>query len=61
MTTTGMIINGTEGNNRLTGGSGNDVINGNGGNDRLNGGSGADILRVEQERMNSMAVQVMMF
>ena len=44
MTTTGMIINGTEGNNRLTGGSGNDVINGNGGNDRLNGGSGADIL-----------------
>jgi hypothetical protein len=44
MTTTGMIINGTEGNNRLTGGSGNDVINGNGGNDRLNGGSGADTL-----------------
>ncbi len=44
MTTTGMIINGTEGNNRLTGGSGNDVINGNGGNDRLNGGAGADTL-----------------
>ncbi len=44
MTTTGMIINGTEGNNRLTGGSGNDVINGNGGNDRLSGGSGADTL-----------------
>ena len=39
-----MIINGTEGNNRLTGGSGNDVINGNGGNDRLNGGAGDDTL-----------------
>ena len=39
-----MIINGTEGNNRLTGGSGNDVINGNGGNDRLNGGAGNDTL-----------------
>jgi large repetitive protein len=44
MTTTVNTINGNEGNNRLTGGSGNDVINGNGGNDRLNGGSGADIL-----------------
>jgi len=44
MTTTVNTINGTEGNNRLKGGSGNDVINGNGGNDRLNGGSGNDTL-----------------
>ena len=44
MTTTVNTINGNEGNNRLTGGSGNDVINGNGGNDKLSGGSGADIL-----------------
>ncbi len=44
MTTTVNMINGNEGNNRLTGTSRNDVINGNGGNDKLSGGAGADTL-----------------
>jgi Ca2+-binding RTX toxin-like protein len=39
-----MAINGTPGNNSLTGGSGNDVLNGLGGNDTLNGGAGADTM-----------------
>src|SRR5687767_1322685 len=38
------IINGTPGNDTLTGGNENDFINGLAGNDTLNGGAGADIL-----------------
>ena len=41
---TGLVVNGTGGNDSLAGGPGNDTLNGFGGNDTLDGGAGADTM-----------------